>query len=60
MDQSFENEPMPKLLLIISPQMIELYNRYHDCIRFDVTYALCRLRNTHGKSWGLGIFSGFN
>ena len=54
-----ESEPMPTILFLSSPSMCLNYETFYDCVRFDVTYALCKLRSARGDPWGLGIFSGF-
>ena len=50
---------MPDVLFLASPNMVRIYEKYHDCVRFDVTYSVCKLRDSKGAAWGFGIFSGF-
>ena len=50
---------MPNILFLASPSMHQQYQWFHDCVRFDITYALCRFRDSKNKAWGFGIFSGF-
>ena len=40
--------------------MKELFAKYGDACKFDLTYKVFRHRSSKNKEWGLGIFSGFN
>ena len=56
----YEDEPAPEFLLVVSENMRDDFTLFGDCLRFDVTYGLCRLRPVHGSDkWNVGIFSGF-
>ena len=50
---------MPESFLFISPDMWSAVREFGDVVCFDVTYNLLKIRNINGKSWGVGIFSGF-
>ena len=55
-----EEEPAPEFLLMISPGMKSSYRIFGDCVRFDVTYNLCRLRTSSDRKWNVGMFACFS
>ncbi len=57
-----ENHPLPKILLIISPLMMDNYNAFGDAVSFDITYKVCNVfvvEKEKEKYWNLGVFSVF-
>ena len=62
--------PLPKTVLIMSPQMLKNYQVFGDCVSFDITYNCCRYFTKvstyddnvpiiKDKYWNLGVFSVF-
>ena len=56
----YDFEPAPEFFLFINEDMKKDYAYFGDCVRFDVTYNLCRLRSFHSQKWNVGLFSGFS
>lgn len=51
---------LPDMFIACSPQMVSAYERFGDCISFDLTYNLLKQRTPDGEQWGTGLFVGFD
>jgi hypothetical protein len=51
-------EYFPAMFLVLSREMIQLYQKYGEVVCFDLTYNLVDKKSKRGHSWGLGNFVG--
>ncbi len=52
------NPDIPNVLLIISPQMKELYYKYGQYVGFDLTFSLIKEKPSHETEYLVGVFAG--
>lgn len=49
---------LPNVIIIITPQMKELYLRYGQYVGFDLTYSLIKETPESTKEYLVGVFGG--
>ena len=52
------NPDLPNVLLVISPQMKELFYKYGQYVGFDLTFSLIREKPEQAKEYLVGVFAG--
>lgn len=55
-----EDEDLPEIMLIMSPEQRKVAIKFNDSFSFDVTYNLLKNRSKDGKQWGIGVFTTFD
>jgi hypothetical protein len=52
------NPDIPNVLLIVTPQMRDLYYKYGQYIGFDLTFSLISEKPDHTKEYLVGVVAG--